>query len=238
MVKKFSLRNPLTTAIAWVILIIITEYIARRFVVRWLPVLVAAQVNDMLALILCYVPLVWFSVPQAQRNLQSVSQVIRTILARAKTWLPWVGAIAILIFIFLLAPIDQRLWRNVQLPGWQSSFLGPLLLPQLAPVLVVVSLFLVNGIFVPLVEEWLWRGVIQPRFVGRLGLVSGLLLTSILFSLKHVIVDASLGRFLTLTAFGVVVGIVARRKGWESAALTHTVVNIVSTLLLLLAIRG
>jgi membrane protease YdiL (CAAX protease family) len=237
MVKKIISQNSFTFAIGWVTLIILAEYMARRFVVRWLPVLAAVQVNDMLAFILCYVPLVWFSVPQAQRNLQSVSQVIRAILARAKTWLPWVGAIAILIFIFLLAPIDQQLWGKIQLLGWQSPALGPLLFPQLAPVLVIVSLFLVNGIFVPLVEEWLWRGMIQPRFAGRLGLVSGLWLTAILFSLKHVIVDASLGRFLTLTAFGVVVGIVARRKGWESAALTHTVVNIVSTLLFLLAIR-
>ena len=238
MVKKFISQNSFTAAIAWVTLIVLAEYIARRFVARWLPILAAAQVNDMLSFILCYVPLVWFSVPKAQRNLQSVSQVVRNILARAMTWLPWIGAVVILILISILSPADRWLWGSVQLPSWQSPDLGILLFPQIAPVLIVISLLLVNGIFVPLVEEWLWRGLIQPRFVGQLGLASGLLFTAFLFSLKHVIVDASLGRLLTLTGFGVVVGIVARRKGWESAALTHMLVNIISTVLFLLISRG
>ncbi len=237
MVKKIISQNSFTVAIGWIILIVLAEYIARRFVVRWLPILAAAPVNDMLAFILCYIPLVWFSVSRTQRNLQSVGQAIRTILIRAKTGLPWVGAIAILISISLLAPVDQWLWGTVELPGWQSPYLGPLLFPQLAPVLIVISLLLVNGIFVPLVEEWLWRGLIQPRLIGQLGLVSGLLLTAILFSLKHAIVDASLGRLLLLTAFGIVVGIVAHRKGWESAALTHVLVNSISTISILLIPR-
>lgn len=237
MVKKFISQSSYTAAIAWVILIIVAEYIARRFVAHWLPILAAAPVNDMLSFILCYVPLVWFSVPKAQRNLRCISQVVHNILTQAKTWIPWVGALVILISIFLLAPIDQRLWGSVRLPSWQSPYLGSVLFPQLAPVLTMISLLLVNGIFVPLVEEWLWRGLIQPRFVERLGLASGLLLTAFLFSLKHVIVDASLGRFLTLTGFGVVVGIIAHRKGWESAALTHTLVNIISTVLFLVSSR-
>lgn len=236
MAKKIISQNSWTVAIAGAILIILAEYIARRFVVRWLPILAAASVNDMLAFILCYVPLVWFSVPRAQRNLRSVGQAIRTIVAQAKTGWPWVGAIAILISISLLAPIDQWLWGTVQLLGWQSPYLGPLLFPQLAPVLIVVSLLLVNGIFVPLVEEWLWRGLIQPRLIGQLGLGFGLSLTAVLFSLKHAIVDASLGRLLLLTGFGIVVGIVAYRKGWESAALTHALANTISTALVLISV--
>jgi uncharacterized protein len=112
--------------------------------------------------------------------------------------------------------------------------LGLLLFPQLAPMLVVISLLLVNGIFVPLVEEWLWHGLIQPRFVGRLGLAFGLLLTAFLFSLKHMIVDASLGRLLTLTGFGIIIGIIAHRKGWQSAALAHVLVNSIASIIALL----
>jgi membrane protease YdiL (CAAX protease family) len=47
---------------------------------------------------------------------------------------------------------------------------------------------------VPLAEERLWRGLIQPRMVTRMGFVPGLLLTALLFSLKHAIIDASFGR--------------------------------------------
>ncbi|NES95442.1 MAG: CPBP family intramembrane metalloprotease [Desertifilum sp. SIO1I2] len=235
MVKKLSSRNSLIAAFAGVSLIIVAEYGARRFVAPLLPTLAAAQVNDMLAFILCYSPLVWFSVSPTQRNLRSVCQIIRTILARVKTWLPWVGAIAILTTISLLAPLDQWLWGQIQLPAWQSPALGLLLFPQLAPVLVVITLLLVNGIFVPLVEEWLWRGLIQPRFVGRLGLSFGVLLAAFLFSLKHMIVDASLGRLLTLTGFGIIVGTIAHREGWQSAALAHVVVNSIASIIALLA---
>jgi membrane protease YdiL (CAAX protease family) len=213
------------------------EAIARRFVARWLPILAAGQVNDMLSLVLCYVPLVWISVPKGQRNLQRISLVLHDILTQAKTWLPWIGALAILMSINLLHPVDQWLWGNVRLPSWQSPYLGSLLFPQIAPVLIVTSLLLVNGIFVPLVEEWLWRGLIQPRLIKQLGLAYGLLLTAFLFSLKHVIVDASLGRLLFLTFFGVVVGIIAYRKNWKSAALTHTLVNGISTVFFLLISR-
>lgn len=237
MVKKISLQNSFISAIGWVALIILAEYMARRFVVRWLPILAAAPVNDMLAFVLCYVPLVWFSVPGTQRHLHFVSQAIRSILAQAKTRLPWVSAIAVLILISLFIFVDQWLWGKVQLPSWQSPYLSPLLFPQLAPVLVVASLLLVNGIFIPVVEEWLWRGLIQPRFIGRLGLVSGLLLTAVLFSLKHAIVDASLGRLLSLICFGIVLGIVAHRKTWESAALTHILANSISTITILLFSR-
>lgn len=233
MIRKPSLWNPVVVAIAWIILIILAEYLARRFVAPLLPTLAAAQVNDMLAFILCYVPLVWFSAPRTQRNLRSGSQEIRTILARAKTWLPWAGAIAILITISLLAPVDQWLWGQIQLPAWQSPALGPLLFPQLAPVLVAISLLLVNGIFVPIVEEWLWRGLIQPRFVGRLGLAFGVLITAFLFSLKHMIVDASLGRLLTLTGFGLIIGVIAHRQDWQSAAVAHVLVNSIASIIAL-----
>ncbi|MEA5624365.1 CPBP family intramembrane glutamic endopeptidase [Nostoc sp. UHCC 0251] len=237
MVKKFISQNSFTSAIAWVTLIILAEYVARRFVAYWLPLLAAERVNDMLSIILCYVLLVWFTVPKAQRNVGRVSQVIHDILAQAKTWLPWVGTAVILLSINLLSPLDQWLWGKVQLPGWQSPSLDPPLFPQAAPVLIVTSMLLVNGIFVPIAEEWLWRGLIQPRLMKQLGFASGLLLTAVLFSLKHVIVDASLGRLLFLTFFGVVVGIIARRKGWESAALTHTLVNSISTVLFFLIFR-
>jgi hypothetical protein len=53
--------------------------------------------------------------------------------------------------------------------------------------------------------------------------------TAILFSLKHVVVDASWGRFLTLVAFGGICGIVALRHTWRSSASLHLVVNTAAT---------
>jgi membrane protease YdiL (CAAX protease family) len=106
-----------------------------------------------------------------------------------------------------------------------------------------VSLLLVNGVVIPLAEERLWRGLIMPRLCTVLGLAPGLLLVSILFSLKHVIVDASLGRLLAITVGGLVLGVVAYladrsgrgASGWRASAVSHMVGNIVATSLALMA---
>ena len=50
-----------------------------------------------------------------------------------------------------------------------------MLLESAAPLLVVASLLVVNGVVVPVAEEWLWRGLIQPRLTLGLGLVMGVL---------------------------------------------------------------
>jgi len=56
-------------------------------------------------------------------------------------------------------------------------------------------------------------------------------LTAILFSLKHALVDASLGRFLALIAFGAICGVVAQRNGWRRSAALHMVANTILTIM-------
>jgi membrane protease YdiL (CAAX protease family) len=55
-------------------------------------------------------------------------------------------------------------------------------------------------------------------------------ITAVCFSLKHVLVDASFGRFLTITALGVTFGIVAQRKSWRASAAFHIVINMLSSI--------
>jgi len=43
-------------------------------------------------------------------------------------------------------------------------------------------------------------------------------------------VDASLGRFLALIAFGVICGIVAQRNTWKRSAALHMVINTAATI--------
>jgi membrane protease YdiL (CAAX protease family) len=98
-------------------------------------------------------------------------------------------------------------------------------------VLKVASLVLVNGLFVPVAEEFLWRGVVQVRLIRILPVPIAIGLTALLFSLKHVLVDASLGRFLALTAFGVICGMVAQRSTWHRSAALHIVMNTAATVI-------
>jgi membrane protease YdiL (CAAX protease family) len=107
-------------------------------------------------------------------------------------------------------------------------------LANLAPIMRVVSVIFVNGLFVPIAEEYLWRGLIQVRLIRILPVPFAIGLTAFLFSVKHVLVDASLGRFLTLIAFGIICGIVAQRSSWRRSAALHMVVNTISTVMGLL----
>lgn len=221
-------------------LIVLSEYVARRFVVHWLPTLGAHLVNDMLAFVVCYVPLVLLTAPAAARTPRAIGAALRQIAARARTRLPWLGVVVALGAAGWLGRLDQLLWGRVQVPGsgWGSPLSSIVLVPQAGQVLTVVSLLLVNGLLVPVCEERLWRGLIQPRLVAGLGFAPGLALTAVLFSLKHALVDASLGRLLAIVGAGLVVGVIAARSSWKTSAVTHIATNTVATLLVLAGAGG
>jgi membrane protease YdiL (CAAX protease family) len=100
---------------------------------------------------------------------------------------------------------------------------------SVAPVLSGLAVIGVNGVLVPIAEEYLWRGTIQVRLLRALPSAWAIGTTAVLFSLKHVVVDASWGRFLTLVAFGCICGIIAQRNTWRSSAVLHLFVNTVTT---------
>lgn len=140
----------------------------------------------------------------------------------------WV--LALVLAVWVLSLVDRLLWGNVPLPMMVSSYRNPTVwLSRFAPILQVVSLVLVNGLFVPVAEEYLWRGVVQTRLIGVLAVPLPIGVTAVLFSLKHALVDASLGRFLTLVAFGVICGVVAQGHSWRRSAALHLVTNTILT---------
>lgn len=91
----------------------------------------------------------------------------------------------------------------------------------------------VNGILGPLVEEFAWRGYIQTRMRLALGSSTGVVVTALLFAAKHAIVDATLGRSVTVTIVAFVLGIVGARWGTQASTVTHMAANAVATLLVL-----
>jgi hypothetical protein len=54
--------------------------------------------------------------------------------------------------------------------------------------------------------------------------------TAVCFSLKHVLVDASFGRALTITALGIIFGISAHRQSWRASAALHVIINTLSSI--------
>jgi membrane protease YdiL (CAAX protease family) len=148
----------------------------------------------------------------------------------------WAAAFAALDLTIGLALLDAMLWGSVRLPSISSPWRSETtLFAESGSLLSAVSLLAINGLVIPLAEEWLWRGLIQPRFIDGVGLAAGLIVTAVLFSLKHVVIDASLGRLLALTAFGLIMGVLAVRHGWRASSLAHMIANTFATALSLSA---
>lgn len=228
-------------ALGLAVIIVVTEYVARRVLAPALPTIGAPVVNDMLASALAYGLMVAIVVPDSARSVASLRRAVGGVLGYTRTWLPWIGAAAFLGSVVVLAPLDGLLWGAVRLPSFTAPAATTVLFASAATPLSVVSLLLVNGVVIPLAEERLWRGLIQPRLRVAWGLVPALAVTAVLFSLKHAIVDASMGRLLALTAGGLVLGVVAYRgggadgeaAGWRASAVSHMVGNLAATSLAL-----
>ncbi|QLG48149.1 CPBP family intramembrane glutamic endopeptidase [Natrinema halophilum] len=91
-------------------------------------------------------------------------------------------------------------------------------------------LFLVgNGVLAPIAEEQVWRGIVQTELVDEWGSAVGISVTAILFALKHVVVDLSVGRLTTLLTLGLLFGVVRHRWGTASSTVTHVLLNVVSS---------
>jgi membrane protease YdiL (CAAX protease family) len=97
------------------------------------------------------------------------------------------------------------------------------------------ALLLANGLFVPIVEEYAWRGYIQGRLVRCWGAPTGVAVTSVAFALKHVIADLSLTRVTTLAVGAVALGLIATRWGTTASTAAHAFANTAATLLVIAA---
>ena len=223
--------SGLAVAAVGVSVIVATEYVFRHYVLFWMPTLGTLRVNDMVALAMAYsvLTIAFGSFAHARwgQELRGLGWALIDFVTRW-TYTPWL--LGLMLALVVLPAADHWLWGDVRLPMRVSSFRNHRVwFAQVAPVLEVVALIGVNGLLVPIAEEFLWRGLIQPRLVRIAPAAVAIGTTAILFSLKHVVVDASWGRFLTLAAFGVVCGIVAHRHTWRSAAALHLVVNTATT---------
>ena len=232
-ISSVSRSRNLSVALAVVGLVIGGEYFFRHYVLFWLPTFGTLLVNDMLALFLVYllltVGLGSFMHVNWRQELADIGLALREGLT---SWNFTFWVLALVLSVWALSMVDQLLWGNIKLPMIVSSYRNSTVwLSNLTPILKAVSLILVNGLFVPVAEEYLWRGLVQVRLNRILSTPFAIGLTAFLFSLKHALVDASLGRFLTLIAFGVICGVVAQHNSWRRSAALHIVANTVLTVM-------
>ena len=231
-VSKYSFARNLSAALGVICLVIAGEYFFRHYVLFWLPTFGTLVVNDMFSLFLVYSLLIVGSGLITQVNWgQEVKGIARELRESLSSWEFTFWLMILILSMVLLSRVDQFLWGKFALPMFISSYRNPtVLLAGCAPFLEVVSRLFVNGFFVPIAEEYIWRGFVQVRFLRIFPIPVAIGLTAVIFSLKHAIVDASLGRLLSIMAFGIICGVVAQRSNWRRSAALHVFANTAATL--------
>jgi membrane protease YdiL (CAAX protease family) len=232
-VSRLSKARHLGAALGVASLVILGEYFFRHYVLFWLPTLGSLLVNDLLVLFLFYALLTAsigvFLHVHWRLEWAGIGQALREGLT---SWNFTAWVLAIVLSVWALSRVDQLLWGNIRLPMLVNPYRNATVwLAAAAPILEALALILVNGLFAPAAEEYLWRGLVQVRLLRILTAPFAIGLTAVLFSLKHALVDASLERFLTLVAFGVICGVVAGRSSWRRSAALHIVANTLLTVM-------
>ena len=226
-----AIRN-VGAAFILVSLIVGVEYTCRHYLMFWLPTIGTLRVNDMLSLVCAYTVLAgglgFLTAVDWIKELAGVGRALRDCVTSWR-YTGWIVATAL--SLGLLPILARLLWARMHLPMFASSGRNSAVwLSTCAPVLKAASFILVNGLFVPVAEEFLWRGFVQPRLARAMSLRLAIGITAVSFSLKHVVVDASFGRFLTITALGVIFGMCANRGSWRASAALHILINMLSSI--------
>jgi membrane protease YdiL (CAAX protease family) len=105
---------------------------------------------------------------------------------------------------------------------------------SIAIVAMAVLAIAINGFWVPLAEEMVWRGAIYRNLKPLFGIWPSVIGTAVFFSLKHVAVDLSLSRVLMVLLFGFWLAVIREYAGLAGAALAHITANTTATALALI----
>lgn len=222
-------RRPLRTAVFGAALWTVVEVLARRVVGRTFGSATDDDLAADMSITLVESPLsAWIIGRVATRNGFGRE-------AYNYRWTPWVviGGIAAgvigLISLAVTASLDSFLFDgvdDVEVVDDETSTIASGLLVG------------VNGVIVPIVEEFAWRGVIQTALVERFDPPLGIGMTSVAFTAKHVVVDRSLGRLTTLLTLASILGLVRHRLGTGASTAAHLTANLTASVLALVGRRS
>jgi membrane protease YdiL (CAAX protease family) len=113
---------------------------------------------------------------------QELAGVVQSLREGLASWNFTFWVLALALSVWVLSMLDRLLWGSIKLPMIVSTYRNSTVwLAALAPILKVVSLILVNGLFVPIAEEYLWRGLVQVRLIRILPVPFAIGLTAVLF---------------------------------------------------------
>ena len=231
------------TAIAFflALIIIVGEFTFRRIVAMLLPTYFDYFFMDLLCLggiylIIC--PVVYLlQRGDVRQKACYVGFSLRDIVQRNTLF---TAIIIIVLGIQVVNRLDLLLFSGINYnPAFISSlenhlgkpvYVNAPMYPEYSKIATSIIFILVNGLWVPVAEEFLWRGVIQTKLSYHTSPWVAITVTSILFSVKHAVVDLVLTRLLFLFVFGLAVGWAKQRTNTWISTLSHGYINLTGTI--------
>ncbi len=217
------------------------EFLARRYFIFLSPPLGVYRNNDLIALALVYLLVVVIMINTRGGSLGRLTiGDFKAFFGRLSSDKKYASTFTILFVGFSLSTVV-------------GAALGSLIFKKLAPlafnpmpigvraenptstalVAVAVLAIIVNGFWVPMAEEMVWRGAVYGNLRPMLGVWLSVIVTALFFSLKHVAVDLSLSRALMVLLFGFWLAVIREHTGLAGAALAHITANTTATALAL-----
>ena len=150
------------------------------------------------------------------------------------------AALAVVIGIQVVNRFDVLFFSGINWNPWLYEFIQTTfnttiytntpLYAEHYKIAVSIVFTLVNGIWIPIAEEFLWRGVIQTKLSYHMNPWTAITIVSILFSAKHCAVDLVLTRLLFLISFGLTAGWAKQRTNTGISTTTHIYINLIGTI--------
>jgi membrane protease YdiL (CAAX protease family) len=97
----------------------------------------------------------------------------------------------------------------------------------------VFPLLVGNTLLVPIAEELAWRGYVQAHLARAWRMPTAVIVTSVLFTAKHLVVDLSYERVTILIVGALALSVVRVRFGTFTSTVAHFVVNFMTSQLVI-----
>jgi len=225
--------------IALVLVMAVTgaEFLTRRYLIFLSPPLGVYRNNDLIALALIYflIVLVMINTRGGKLGALTISD-FRVFLARLSSDKKFSSIFTILfvglsLSIVVGTALDHLFFKKLTPLAFNPMPIGiraenP---TSIAIVAMAILAIVINGFWVPLAEEMVWRGAIYGNLRPFLGIWLSVIVTALFFSLKHVAVDLSLSRVLMVFLFGFWLALIREHAGLAGAALAHITANTTAT---------
>ena len=230
------------TALVLVVVVTGAEFLARRYLIFLSPPLGIYRNNDFIALALVYFLIVIIMINTRGGRLGRLTiGDFKDFLARLSLDKKYCSIFTILFVGFSLSIVVGTALDSLIFGKLTPVAFNPIPMhiraenpTSIAFVAMTVLAIVVNGFWVPLAEEMVWRGAIYGNLRPLLGIWPSVIGTAVFFSLKHVAVDLSLSRVLMILLFGFWLAVIREYAGLAGAALAHITANTAATALALI----